>query len=336
MNSAMQALNGTAKPFFDAVRARNVSNGSRFTLSSLGMTPAAGAKSSKAVAAGVGKSINKFRHAGDNKLVLPPSPSGVKPSSVRWMTGKGRGSIALVAGGVLQIWRVQMRPASGRGKSSNATSISKRKAVEFGLAAIIDTALPPAVASQLMPLPEDKISSLDVYGEWLPRILPSRNPNARGTKAYGPSPAPLSFSEIETNPPYQPFYTDRRVTRFVYARAIPDVQCSSSEYASEAPALLSNLHHGDDDTPWLFGEETTAKRISSPVTHVYDTDDDDFAAGVAARVENKFVFRDGEEEVEQVVVTTRRRRTKREGEEEGEEGFFEDDCEVLDFAEDRV
>jgi hypothetical protein len=55
---------------------------------------------------------------------------------------------------------------------------------------------------------------------------------------------------------------------------------------------------------------------------------------VAAAVENKLVLRDGEEEVEQVVVTTRRRRVRRG--EEGEEGFFEDDCEVLDFAEDRV
>jgi hypothetical protein len=39
--------------------------------------------------------------------------------------------------------------------------------------------------------------------------------------------------------------------------------------------------------------------------------------------------------VEQVVVTTRRRRVQRDGE-AAEEGFFEDDCEVLDFAEDRV
>jgi hypothetical protein len=336
VNSAMQALNGTAKPFFDAVRARNTSNGSRFTLSSLGMTPAAGAKSSKAVAAGVGKSINNFRHAGDNKLVLPTSPSGVKPHSVRWLSGKGRGSIALVASGVLQIWRVQMRPASGKGKSSNATSISRRKAVEFGLATIPDTALPPAIANQLLPQPDDQVPTPDIYGEWLPRILPSRNPTVRGSKVPGSSPAPLSFSEIETNPPYQPFYTDRRVTRFVYARIAPDVQGSSSEYAPALPARLSNLHHEADDTPWLFGEETQAKRISSPAAHAYDGDEDDYAAGVAARVENKFVLRDGEQEVEQVVVTTRRRRVKREGEDEGEEGFFEDDCEVLDFAEDRV
>jgi hypothetical protein len=335
LSSAMQTLNGTAKPWFDAVRTRTTSGGSRFSLSSLGVTPAAGAKSGKAVAAGVGKSINNIRHAGDNKVTLPPSPSGVKPHSVRWLSGRGRGSLALVSGGVLQIWRVQMRPSTG--KSSNATSISKKKVAEFGLAPIRDTLLPPSVAEQLSPQPSDPEPAQGFYGEWLPRSLPSRKPGARGTKATAPSPAPLSFSEIETNPPYQPFYTDRRVTRFIFSRPVTEVQESSSELQpSPTLALTIDLHHDNDDSPWLFGEDAEAFRVSSPAAHTYDSGEDDLAAGVAARISNKLVFRDGEEEVEQVVVTTRRRRGRREGAEEDEEGFFEDDCEVLDFAEDRV
>ncbi|KAH7405863.1 hypothetical protein DE146DRAFT_649922 [Phaeosphaeria sp. MPI-PUGE-AT-0046c] len=336
INSAMQTINGTAKPWLDAVRARNTSGGPRFSLSSLGVTPAAGAKSGKAVAAGVGKSINTIRHAGDNKLTLPVSPSGVKPCSVRWLSGKGRGSIALVSGGVLQIWRVQMRP----GKSSNSTSISKKKTVEFGLAPVRDSALPPSVAEQLVPQPGDPEPIPGVYGEWLPRSLPSRK--------TGPAPAPLSFSEIETNPPYQPFYTDRRVTRFIYSRPFPDESHSTSDSSSSTsplqppPSLAPTLHHADHASPWLFGQPIDAIRVSlNATTHSYNSGEgeDDLVAGVAARIENKLVLRDGEEEVvEQVVVTTRRRRMRREGGggEEDEEGFFEDDCEVLDFAEDRV
>lgn len=331
INSAMQTINGTAKPWLDAVRARNTSGGSRFSLSSLGVTPAAGAKSGKAVAAGVGKSINNIRHAGDNKLPLPVSPSGVKPYSVRWLSGKGRGSIALVSGGVLQIWRIQMRP----GKSSHSTSISKKKTVEFGLAPIRDTALPPSVTEQLFPAPGDPEPIPGVYGEWLPRSLPLRS------KA-GPAPAPLSFSEIETNPPYQPFYTDRRVTRFIYSRPFPDDTQStdSSTQPQTPPSLETTLHHADDASPWLFGQPIDAIRVSShATTQGYDSGegDEDLVAGVAARIENKLVLRDGEEEeVEQVVVTTRRRRVRRQDGDGEEEGFFEDDCEVLDFAEDRV
>ncbi|KAF2876938.1 hypothetical protein BDV95DRAFT_625048 [Massariosphaeria phaeospora] len=338
VSSAMQALNGTAKPFLDVVRARNNINGSRFTLSSLGMTPAAGAKSGKAVAAGVGKSLNNIRRAGDNKLTLPISPSGVKPQSVRWMTGKGRGTIALVAGGVLQIHKVQMRLTSGKGKSANATSISKKKLVEFGLAPIPDTVLAPSVSAQLFPQPGEPNNVQDIHGEWLPRSLPSRRRKAGipGRKQAGTVLVPLSFAEIETNPPFQPFYTDRRVTRFTYSRPAPEVQNSNSEWTGEIPHTTSNLHHHSADSPWLFGEDVEAHRLLSPASHAYDSGDEDMIAGVAARVENKLVLRDGEEEVEQVVVTTRRRRAKREGLQEDEEGFFEDDCEVLDFAEDRV
>lgn len=325
VNSAMQAINGSAKPFLDAVRTRNTTNGPRFSLGSFSMAPVAGAKSGKAVAAGVGKSINNMRHAGDNKLTLPPSPSGVKPNTVRWLSGKGRGSIGLVSGGTLQIWRVQMRPATGKGNSANATSISKKKLAEFGLAPVYDSALPPCIADQLFPISGDAEPTQDFYGEWLPRSLPAR-------KTLKASPAPLSFSEIETNPPYQPFYTDRRVASFVFSRPLAEIHGSVSEYQQPIPDVTSNLHHKEDDSPWLFGEDVEALRILSPIGQVFD-EDDDVAAGVATRVENKFMFRDGEEEVEQVVVTTRRRRVKRE---EGEEGFFEDDCEVLDFAEDRV
>lgn len=328
IHTAKQAI-GSAKPWFDAVRTGSIGTGPRFSLSGLGVTPAAGAKSGKAVAAGVGKSINNIRHAGDNKITLPSSPSGIKPYSVRWLSGRGRGSIALVSGGALQLWRVQMRPATGKGKFSNTASISKKKLVEFGLAPIPDIALPIAITEQLFPQPGDPEPSQELYGDWLPRSLPSR-------KLAGPLPAPLSFSEIETNPPYQPFYTDKRVTRYVYSRHQPEVQHSTSEYAPYMPEIISNLHHNDDNNPWLFGESVEAVKLSSPVTQAYDSGEDDLMAGVTARIENKLIMQDGEEEVEQVVVTTRRRRMKRDGAEEGEEGFFEDDCEVLDFAEDRV
>ncbi|EMD89787.1 hypothetical protein COCC4DRAFT_47035 [Bipolaris maydis ATCC 48331] len=325
VNSAMQAIN-SAKPWFDAVRTRT-NSGSRFSLSGLAVTPVVSAKSGKAVAAGVGKSINNIRHAGDNKLTLPSSSSGIKPYSVRWLSGRGRGSIALVSGGVLQIWRVQMRPAAGKGKSGNTASITKKKAVEFGLAPIPDISFPPVVTEQIMPQPGDPEPIQECYGDWLPRSLPCRKP-------AGPTLAPLSFSEIETNPPYQPFYTDKRVTRFVYARQASEVHGSASEYQPTLPELVSDLHH-DDPSPWLFGESVEATRLSSPVAPAYDSGEDDIT-GVAARIENKLVLRDGEEEVEQVVVTTRRRRIKKDGINGGEEGFFEDDCEVLDFAEDRV
>ncbi|KAF2275839.1 uncharacterized protein EI97DRAFT_419437 [Westerdykella ornata] len=344
ISSAMQALNGSAKPLFDAVRARGTSNGSRFpSFSSLGLTPASGAKSGKAVAAGVGKSINNIRHSGDNKLWLSPiSSSGAKLNSVRWLTGKGRGSIAFVSAGVLQIYKVHMRPATGRGKSATAPSISKTKLAEFGLSPVSAARFPPSVAAFLAHQEEEPRVPLEPYGDWLPRALPNRGGKGRSTvkKHVVSSPAPLSFSEIETNPPYQPFYTDRRVTRFKFARQRLDAS-TESEQLPTISELSSDLHHADEDTPWLFGEEVEAVRIASPASYAYDVgqggdEDDDSVIRLGARIETKLSMGDGEEEVEQVVSTTRRRRVKAGEGPEDDDGFFEDDCEVLDFAEDRV
>ncbi|KAF2815103.1 uncharacterized protein BDZ99DRAFT_567001 [Mytilinidion resinicola] len=361
VNSAMQALNGTAKPFLNAVRTRSgSSNGSRFpSFSSLGLAPAAGAKSGKAVAAGLGKSIgaatSNIRHAGDNKLTLPPSQSGVKPCSVRWLTGKGHGSIALVAGGILQIYKIQMRPATGKGKSKNATAISKRKIVEFGLMPVRGSMFSPAVIALLQPDEErphelEPTRDMDIHGEWIPRSLPNRRGRggiagvAGGKKS--PAPAPLSLAEIETNPPYQPFYTDRRVARFLFAKPAPQDEHQHHSYSEWDQPPMSPMQpssqnlHVDDGNAWVFGDEVDAVRISTPAQQLYDIGEGEGGDGdegaVAAAVQNKVVLRDGEEEVEQVVVTTRRRRVRRGEGEEGEEGFFEDDCEVLDFAEDRV
>jgi hypothetical protein len=333
ISSAMQAINGTAKPFINAVRARTSNNGSRFpSLSSLGMTPAAGAKSGKAVAAGVGKSINNIRHAGDNKLGLPHARIGVKPSSVRWLTGRGRGSIALVAGGVLQIYRVNMRPATNRGKSANAASITKKKLVEFGLAPVRDTPFAPSAASKVSGPAGEYDMPTYVHGEWIPRALPGRRHSAviAGKKLYALGPAPLSQSEIETNPPYQPFYTDKRVTRFLFLSAPAD-----SQVLPTISELGPDLHHDDDEAPWLFGEDCPAQRISSPALQSYDSGQDDEVADIAARIENRLSLRVGVETMEQVVVTTRRRHVQHPAGED-DDGFFEDDCDVLDFAEDRV
>lgn len=335
ISSAFQALNGTAKPLLNAVRVRNPSNGSRFpSLSSLGMTPAAGAKSGKAVAANVGKSINNIRHSGDNKLTLPMGSSGVKPRSVKWLTGRNRGCIALASGGVLQIYRISIRSASG---SQTQTRISKSKPVEFGLAPIRDTVFAPAAAANLF---QQQDSESDFQGEWLPRKLPAqhRKPERGLNGTVVSAPAPLSFSEIESNPPYQPFYTDRRATRYLLRedypghayvassqQPLPDLE---EEEAQTCPT--KNLCHLEDDGPWLFGSDIEAVRVATSTAHGYVSEDDE--EDMAGLFENKMSLKDGDEETEHIVVTTKRRRRGL----EGDGGFFEDDCDVLDFAEDRV
>lgn len=139
---------------------------------------------------------------------------------------------------------------------------------------------------------------------------------------------PLSCAEIETNAPYQPFHTDSRVTFHVYAKQMSD--------------SASPIGH-QDLPPWAFGESIPATKVSagssSPTT--LEDQNPSLQKTTMTRMENFINVEGTEEGGQQVIFTTRRkRRTARSGRAEdsarAEDEFFEDDCEVVDFAEDRV
>ncbi|KAB2578018.1 hypothetical protein DBV05_g3452 [Lasiodiplodia theobromae] len=352
IGSAAQNITGKAKPFFSSVRNRGGSVGSGFSLSNLSMTPAAGAKGGKAVAAGIGKSIggaaSNLKHASDNKLQLPLLINGVNPSSVAWLINpKYRDPrVALVSGGVLTIHKVnfkEVRSKNGRPQ----TRITKQKLVEYSLNPIRDSPIAPATLAYLTSkLGEDAapLPGIEKSGEsyWTPKA-----PAIGGAKAKGMMAHPLATAEIETNTPYQPFHTDRRIDLFV--NEIP-AQAHVEDEAEQEVSVIGAMHHVDDDGIWAFGSDIPSAKVTLPSSHAYDDDplSDDLGLdingngpgpGGAAGMVSDFALREGDEEVEQVVVTTRRRRLKRKDIDEvtePDEGFFEDDCEVWDFAGDRV
>lgn len=154
----------------------------------------------------------------------------------------------------------------------------------------------------------------------------------------------IPMAEIESGAPYQPFHTDPRVTLSVYsfhpagfgasAATTPSSESSRSErsqYRDARSKSQGQVHahppQGTPDGMWIFGRPVEAKVT---VTHRSRDEEVGEDGGVLERV----MSREGEE----IVCTTRRRRVKREQgvAEEGEEGFFEDDCDVIDFARDRV
>jgi hypothetical protein len=172
--------------------------------------------------------------------------------------------------------------------------------------------------------------------------------------------------EAETNPPYQPFHTDRRVTLLAFVETelalhkqqqpAPPPPVGHDADSEDADAeeekdrdesavgktdwerdmlapWLCDTHHvslpgggGLEHVAWLFGREIPAARVFPSAGNsagVDASDDDDSDA-----VENKIRVVEGAEG-EQVIVTTMRRKGR-------DEEFFEDGCEVVDFADDRV
>ena len=301
--AAFNMVSGSAQPLMTAVRGRPASVGSAFSnWSNLGFPAGAGAKSGKVVAAGFNRSVsaatstvNSLQHLGENRLALPGKPSVVMPGCVRWLGGRNHGLIAVTGGNIIRAHKVAQSTTAKAGK--RRLSVIASKAFEFKVPSS-QSASGKSISGQA----EGHNASASHEGFW-DSLEPSRQPSRALQDVH-----PLSHAEIETNAPYQPFHTDRRVGFYVY----------------DDEDTTTNTHH---DAPWAFGEPLLTTKISAGSADVEEAEE---RLQQPSHLENLI-----QNQGDQLVVTTRRRRTQaRPGDQEGE--FFEDDCEVIDFADERV
>ena len=320
-SSALGMFTGRTQPLFDAVRGRRTSIGSGFPgFNGMALTAGIGAKSGRAVAAGFNRSVgaaaagtvNTFRHLGENRLALPSSQNVVVPGCVRWLSGKGVGRIAITGGGIVRIYSI--RQSSNSKARQRRPSVFGKRPVEFSLPKepapnqqVTSTHLPNSRSS-----PEPSISRGSF---WLPQsALPVSSTSKLETH-------PLSYAELDTSLAYQPFHTDRRVNLYVYG----------DEVTSAVPTVSQGT------STWVFGESIPVTKISVGSTG-HEDDDSNLEQATPSRMENVISMKGNAEEGQQIIVTTRRKRsTKDEGTLVGaEDEIFEDDCEILDFTEERV
>jgi hypothetical protein len=157
-------------------------------------------------------------------------------------------------------------------------------------------------------------------------------------------------AEIECSAPYQPFHTDRRVVLCEYTPGygsqldgISEILANSSLDAKAPPSKKTkNAQHlavnapngGSDASAWAFGQDISVVKLDLGLPSAFEDeydDPEDHRPLPPSAMERVMEFGDSE----QIVVTTRRRRGAHQGDPDGD-GFFEDDCEVLDFADQRV
>ncbi|MCJ1230052.1 hypothetical protein MMC12_006723 [Toensbergia leucococca] len=320
INAALNIVAGKTQPLLAAVRGRPPSTGNTFTgLGSLNFPVGAGTKSGKAVAAGFSKSVgaatgtvNSIRHMGENRLTLPGSANTIKAGCIGWLSGKDRGLIAVTGGGTVRIHRIHQ--STNRKVGKRRPSVMGGRPIEFTLPSTDDR---PAD-------PRSNKPRNSLRGHWFSPGIATK-PARRATVH------PLSCAEIETNAPYQPFHTDRRVNFYIYDNA-------------KTPPVISTLSsQAPDPTLWVFGEDIPAMKIVGVDSPLSEDDAADPDQGLLpAQMENLISLQGTEEEGQQVVVTTRRKRGRKGAAAvsgsryEDETEFFEDDCEVVDFAEERV
>ncbi|KAL8913752.1 MAG: hypothetical protein Q9171_001486 [Xanthocarpia ochracea] len=317
LGSAMDAVTGRTQPLLAAVRGRPPSIGNPFSgFSGISLTAGAGIKSGKVVAAGFNKSVgaatgtvDTIRHLGENRLTLPGPPHAAAPGRVQWLAGRNRGYMAVTGGDTLRIHRISHNANPKPGK--RRPSVVGNKPVELRLGDLVHR---PARGKQWTATARreqtDKCSP-SPHSFWQARPL---RPVSRGEED-----SLHSQAEIDTNAPYQPFHTDRRVNLHVYTEE----------------DTLADSHHSQGSSPWVFGEaiSTIRTRTGAAISDEMEASD----VEQLGRMEKHVSVQGNEKEGQQIVITTRRRKAaKAEVAEGGEEEIFEDDCEVVDFADERV
>jgi len=294
----------------------------------------------QALAAGISRSVgaatgrmNEMRKSGNTKLHLPNSTLTPSRACIRLLNGKRNDSVFVLGGGVVGLYTIKSRRADRPADNQKASKGAKY--IEFRLPHFPDAALTPEVIRDIhqtgdFDLPKGEIN-MDRNKARQATNLATRS---RGAESSIPQ------AEIESNAPYQPFHTDRRVALHVYAEDLEPIMSPSvsSLLSSEDKKLTpkTNLKRA-----WAFGEPIrTTKLDVGPLQNTEDSfyDPSDHRALPTSAIERVTRVTDSNEETEHIVVTTRIRKSARSGNENGrdEEGFFEDDCEVLDFASQRV
>ncbi|KAM3078849.1 hypothetical protein ACMFMF_003780 [Clarireedia jacksonii] len=354
-SSAVSSLWTVARPLVGSRRRRSSAGMSGITAASVKSqaghgTQALAAGISRSVGAATGK-MNEMRKAGGTKLHLPKSGNTPSPNCVRLFNGKYGDSIFVVGGGIFRIYTVKSRRADRPADKQKASKGAKY--VEFRIPSLPDHKIPLEPLHDLTADDVLDITARDMEDNWKARQAPSRVSRPSGAETSIPQ------AEIESNAPYQPFHTDRRVSLHVYSHDKTHLPSPSVSVLLSPPTLKEVPPAPSTpvkNKPWAFGGPIKTLRLDVGPPQVIEDDYEtpsDHRALPSSAIERVLRIADSsgsdQQDMEQIVVTTRRRKGAGhhhsgagglDAEEAGgagdEEGFFEDDCEVLDFASQRV
>ncbi|KAK7735916.1 hypothetical protein SLS53_007294 [Cytospora paraplurivora] len=317
----------------------------------------------KMIAAGIshslgktGSAINQLRHSGDNRISLPPSSNAPGPSCVILVANRKDHSLFVLGDGLVRTF--PQRPRKVRNPDGRLSATRFRRYKDFKLPRLPDDLISPFVKRLIDPdeyldlLDKDDGVNNTMVLNARPKLL-SRNVDAESS---------IPQAEIESSAPYQPFHTDRRVT--LYEHVAEQAAVAAAPQMPTVSVLLADTHLDDNpDRPsprrkrkaatavepangtggaWAFGQPIDTNRLSTAHRHIIEEEafsmsTDDMRALPQSAMERSVLHQHREDEEDQIVVTTRRRRGGgRHGDLDDEDGFFEDDCEVLDFADQRV
>lgn len=300
----------------------------------------------KALASGISKSfgaasgtIQHFRRAGDNKLHLPQTATVCSVGCVKWLGGHNKETFAALLDGYVKIYTI--KHIRSKSKPDVFRIHIGTAPIDIKLPSIPDHTIAPIVRRAFGLDDELDVGQREMEENhaYLRRVASVVKTGALlGTESSIPQ------AEIESNAPYQPFHTDPRVGLFVYAASAPQLP-SPSVSALFSPQSTEGQTVEQFPTPvnepWVFGRPIKTVKLSIGNSQL-DEDDltsSEYHRALPARAIERVTTKIPDDVAEPIVSTTRRRKagSRRAADvADDEEGFFEDDCDVIDFASNRV
>ncbi|KHN99583.1 WD40/YVTN repeat-like-containing domain protein [Metarhizium album ARSEF 1941] len=281
-----------------------------------------------------GTAINQLRHTGENRVSLPPSAVLPSPACVSWLRNRRSQSLFSIAGGLVRVFPCSTRTSS----SAPGKKISRANKYKDIRVPLLPNDIVAPVVRQMLELGDaEEYLELSEAEMDAGNTMTLKAPHVAAATQYGMD-AAIPQAEIESSAPYQPFHTDRRVALCEYGRRDSVSVLLASVSLDDEVNTKKNKQNSDatkgQTSAWAFGQDIPFVRVDLGLAPTSDdgyVGPDDHMALPPSAMERIMQY-DGSESI---VVTTRRRRGARQGEGD-EDGFFEDDCEVLDFADQRV
>lgn len=346
---AIGAAYQAAKPFVNRSR-RSSGNGSAAPAAPVATLKESAAHGGRVIAASItssigktGTAINQLRHTRENRVALPSSASLPSPCCVAWSAAK-RSSLYTVGGGTVRKFPERGTAARSTGSSTRNRPARSTRPIDFKVPLLPDATVAPLIRKVLDGMPADDYLDLSEPETDVANTVTLKGKRAAAMPEAG-SAAAITHVEIETSTPYQPFHTDRRVGLCEYVITTATFDNVDKNNADKSKSTKKNkgidaaqATRGPSSSAWAFGGSLPCTKINVGMALAAAEDETDGVVtddGPLMSSTTQLITPYGE--AEQIVVTTRRRRGARQGGEDGlEDGFFEDDCEVLDFADQRV
>lgn len=350
-SSALSSVRDVARPLINRQRRSN-SNAPVPTGSGIGDYAAHGGK---VIAASIshslgktGNAINQLRQTGENRVSLPHSAAPPGPSCVVWATGKRDHTLFVLGRGLVRSFPTKTRKMAS-GADKRAPRLSRYR--DFQVPLLPDHVFSPLVKSILDPDEYLDLAEMGVDAGTSTMVLNQTYPRTQ-THDHGAE-SSIPQAEIESSAPYQPFHTDGRVALYELGQdrqemASTTLMPATAVEEEAAPRRKKTPRPVPTDQPpprkppggaWVFGQPLQATKLDLGVQHLLDDDSFnslplDVSRALPASAMERILLRTGDDDA-QIVVTTRRRRDAAPAAHD-DDGFFEDDCEVLDFADQRV